>query len=56
MGQNNHPWNADLSAEQVAWIREQYGEGAVHILDPVEPEAGEPEAVEPEAPKPKRRR
>jgi hypothetical protein len=53
MGENNHPWTADLSAEQVAWIRDQYGEGAVHILDPVE---ASPDADEPEAPKPKRRR
>jgi hypothetical protein len=54
MGQNNHPWTADLSADQVAWIREQYGEGAVHILEPVEPEVDAPEAVE--APKRKPRR
>jgi hypothetical protein len=54
MGQNNHPWTADLSAEQVAWIRSQYGDGAVHILEPVEPEVDEPEAVE--APKRKPRR
>lgn len=54
MGQNNHPWTADLTADQVAWIRSQYGDGAVHILDPVEPEAIEPEAVE--APKRKPRR
>ena len=55
MGQNNHPWTADLSAEQVAWIREQYGDGAVHILEPVEPApVDEPEAVE--APKRKPRR
>jgi hypothetical protein len=54
MGQNNHPWDADLSAEQAAWIREQYGEGAVHILEPVE---ASPEAVEAvEAPKRKPRR
>jgi len=60
MGQNNHPWDADFSAEQVAWIRSQYGEGAVHMLDPVEAEANPPvspessEAVE--APKRKPRR
>jgi hypothetical protein len=54
MGQNNHPWDADLSADQVAWIRSQYGDGAVHILDPVEPEVVEPEAIETPKRKPRR--
>ena len=58
-GQNHHPWHADLDASQVAWLREQYGDRAVHALDPVAdaaPEA-EPVADEPEpAPKAKRSR
>ena len=34
-GQYHHPWHADLDASHVAWLREQYGDRAVHVLDPV---------------------
>lgn len=57
-GQNHHPWHADLDASQVAWLREQYGDRAVHALDPVADAALVVEAViddEPET-KPKRSR
>ena len=56
--QNHHPWHADLDASQVAWLREQYGDRAVHALDPVADDAPVAEPViadEPEA-KPKRSR
>jgi hypothetical protein len=33
-GRYQHPWESDLSADQVAYLRDQYGVGAVRVIDP----------------------
>ena len=55
-GRNHHPWSADLDASQVAWLREQYGDRAVHALDPVADAAPVVEPVPDDEPAPKAKR